>query len=89
MVKADAISRLSPTNTHLLPSATLASLFSLKMSGTGASVAQSVKHLPWAQVRFWIRAPQEAPCSAGSLLLPLPLPASPPAHALCQINKVV
>jgi len=36
-----------------------------------------VKHLPSAQVMIpgsWDGAPRRAPCSAGSLLLPLPLP---------------
>ena len=42
-----------------------------------AWVAQSVKHLPSAQVMLpgsWDRTPHWAPCSAGSLLLPLPQP---------------
>ena len=50
----------------------------------GAWVAPSVKHLPSTQVMIpgsWDRAPCKALCSAGSLLLPLPLPAAPPAHA--------
>ena len=41
-------------------------------------VAQLVKRLPSAQVMIpasWDRVPHRAPCSAGSLLLPLPLPA--------------
>jgi len=36
-----------------------------------------VEHLPSAQVTIsgsWDRAPHRAPCSAESLLLPLPLP---------------
>ena len=40
-------------------------------------VAQSVQHLPSAQVMIpgsWSQAPHRAPCSVGSLLLPLPLP---------------
>ena len=44
------------------------------------SVAQSVKHLPWSHVMIsgsWDRAPCRAPCSVGSLLLPLPLTFSP------------
>ena len=43
----------------------------------GAWVAQSVKHLPLAQVMIsesWDQALRQAPCSEGSLLLPLPLP---------------
>ncbi|CAD7677121.1 unnamed protein product [Nyctereutes procyonoides] len=43
----------------------------------GAWVAQSVKPLPSAQVMIpgsWDRAPHGTPCSAGSLLLPLPFP---------------
>ena len=42
----------------------------------GAWVTQSVKHLPSAQVMIpgsWDRAPHQAPCSAGRLLLPLSL----------------
>ena len=53
-------------------------------------MAQSVKHLPSAQVMIpesWDGAWHGAPCSVGSLLLPLPLAA---AHALSlsQINKI-
>ena len=36
-----------------------------------------VKHLPSVQVMIpvsWDRAPHQAPCSTGSLILPLPLP---------------
>ena len=46
-----------------------------KLELRGAWGAQSVKHLPSAQVTIlgsWDRAPCRAPCSAGSLLLPLP-----------------
>ena len=42
----------------------------------GAWVAQSVKHLPSGQVMIlesWDQALGQAPCSVGSLLLPLPL----------------
>ena len=40
----------------------------------GVWVAQSVKHLPLAQVMIsWDQVPLQAPCLAGSLLLPLPL----------------
>ena len=49
-------------------------------SSGGTWVAQLVKHLPWAHVMIlgaWNSAPCWAPCSAGSLLLPLPLPPSP------------
>ena len=41
-----------------------------------AWVAQTIKHLPLAQVMIpgpWNPAPHWGPCSAGSLLLPLPL----------------
>ena len=60
----------------------------------GTWVAQSVKHLPLAQVMIpgsWDQAPHWAPFSEGSLLLPLPLPlpAAPPAYvlSLSQSNK--
>ncbi|XP_034504332.1 transmembrane protein 234 isoform X2 [Ailuropoda melanoleuca] len=46
---------------------------------------QSAERLSWAQVVIsgsWDGAPHRAPSSAGSLLLPLPLPAAPPACAL-------
>jgi len=46
-------------------------------------VAQSVRHLPSARVVIpgsWDPAPHQAPCSAGSLLLPLL--AAPPACTL-------
>ena len=52
-------------------------------------MAQSVKHLPLAQVIIsgsWDPALLLTPCSARSLLLPFPLPAAPPACALS--NKV-
>ena len=49
----------------------------------GAWVAQSVKWLPSAQVPgSWDQVPQQAPCLVGSLLLPLPLPASLPTCTL-------
>ena len=54
---------------------------SYKVVSWDAWVAQSIKHLPSAQgviPGYWDRAPHRAPCSAG-LLLPLPLPAAPPA----------
>ena len=45
----------------------------------GPWVAQLMKHLPLAQVMIW--GPEIEPhirlCSVGSLLVPLPLPASP------------
>ena len=60
----------------------------------GARVAQLVKRLSLAQVMIpesWDRALHPAPCLVESLLLPLPLPAAPPACALSlyihQINK--
>ena len=49
--------------------------FLLKTLSWGAWVAQPVKHLPLAKVmilRSWNRVPHWAPCSVGSLLLPLP-----------------
>ena len=51
----------------------------------GTWVAQSVGHLPSAWVMTpgsWDRAPHLASCSVGSLLLPLPLPATLPACVL-------
>ena len=68
----------------------------------GAWVAQSVKHLPSAQVMIlgsWDQVPHQAPCSAGSLLLSLPLPLLLPLLcslslslslflSRCQINKI-
>ena len=55
-------------------------------------MAQLMKHLPLIQVmnpESWDQASHRAPCSAGSLFLPLPLPAIPPASALsfCQVKK--
>ena len=50
----------------------------------GTWVAQSVKHLPLAQVLIpgsWDRAPNLVLCSVESLLLPLLLPAAPPTCA--------
>ena len=52
----------------------------------GTWMAQSDERLPWAQVMVlgswdWV------PCSTGSLLLPLPLLAAPPACSPCQINE--
>ena len=49
----------------------------------GAWVAQSVKHLPLAQVMTpgsWDQVPHQAPRSAGSLLVPLFL-SLPPVHS--------
>ena len=49
-----------------------------------AWVAQLVKQLPSAQVMIpasWDRVPHQAPCSAGSLLLPLTLPSTLSAYA--------
>ena len=61
----------------------------LEWRSRGAWVAQAVKHLPSVQARTpgsWDRAPHQAPCSGGSLHLPLPLP-HPPAHVLSQRDK--
>ena len=58
----------------------------------GAQVAQSVKRLPLAQVMIlgsWDGVSHQAPCSAGSLLLALPLPTTPPACALSLSNKYI
>ena len=46
----------------------------------GTWVTRSVRHLPSARVIVlgcWDQAPHRAPCSAGSLLLPLLLPTTP------------
>jgi len=56
-------------------------------------VAQSAKRLPSAQVMIsgsWDRVLPQAPCSAGSLLLPLPLPLPLLVHtlSLSQLNKI-
>ena len=56
----------------------------------GAWVAQSVKHLPSLQVMIsgsWNQALCQAPCSAGSLLLPLMLPLLVQLHALIKSLK--
>ena len=62
--------------------------------GLGGSAGMSIC-LPLAQVMIlgsWNQAPHQAPCSAGSLLLHLPLSAAASAYALsfslCQINKI-
>ena len=58
-----------------------------KMRCRGAWVAQLVKHLPTAQVMIsgsWDPVPGQAFCSAGTLLLPLPLLSLP----LSLINKL-
>ena len=55
-------------------------------------MAQSVKHLPSAQVRIsgsWNQAPCHAPCSVVSLLLPLPLQLHLLVLSFCQINKIL
>ena len=66
----------------------------LKIHLWHAWVAQSVKHLPSAQVMIsgsWDWVPHGVPYSAGSLLLPLPLPL-PTVYvcmlSLIQINKI-
>ena len=48
----------------------------LETNDAGAWLAQPVEHLPSAQVMIlgsWDQTPPWAPCSGGSLLLPLPL----------------
>ena len=57
----------------------------------GAWVAQSVKHLPLAQVMIsgsWDQSPHQAPCSvlSGESASPSPS-ASPPALSLSLTNK--
>ena len=59
----------------------------------GAWVVQLAKCLPSAQVVIpgsWDQAPHGAPYSMGNLLLPFPLPVTPPACALSvkYINKI-
>ena len=67
-------------------------LFTKVLKSRGTWVSQLVKPLPLAQVmisRSWDQAPGRAPCSVGSLLLPLPL-LFPPlvlTCVLCQINN--
>ena len=61
-----------------------------KICFQGAWVAQSVKHLPSAQVMIpgsWDWAPHWAPCSGGTLLLPLPLFLHELVLSFSQINK--
>lgn len=60
----------------------------LKAGARGAWVAPSVECLPLVQVMILGSqdpVPYPAPCSAGSLLLPLPLP-SDPQH-LCSLSN--
>ena len=55
-----------------------------------AWVAQSVKHLPSAQVMIpgsWDQVAHQAPCSMGSLLLSLPAPSSAYSLSLSLTNK--
>ena len=64
--------------------------FPYKSNSRGTWGAQSVKHLPLAQVMIsgsWDWAPREAPCPMGCLLLPL----SAHALVLClsQINRIL
>ena len=72
----------------------------LRKISRGALVAQLVKCLLSAQVMIsgsWDRALRRAPCSLGSLLLPLSLPAAPPACTLIyslslsvkEVNKIL
>lgn len=67
----------------------------IKNTQTGASGAQRAQCLPAAQLRVpgsWDRAPRRAPCSAGSLLLPLPLRPRPGSCSLSssckEVNKI-
>ena len=58
--------------------------YDTKANVRDAWVAQSSGHLPLAHVMIpgsWDGALHQAPCSVESLLLPLPLPATPPACA--------
>ena len=63
---------------------------SLKSWGSrGTWVVLSFKHLPLAQVmipRFWDQAPDQAPCSVGSLLFLLPLS---PTYAHSLFKKII
>ena len=57
----------------------------------GAWVAQLVKRLPLAQIMIlesWDQVLHQAPCSAGSLILPLTLPPLMLSLSLSQINKL-
>ena len=61
-------------------------LFTIKMSNLwGMWVTQLVEQLPSAQIMIlwsWDQILNQVPCSAESLLLPLLLPATPPACSL-------
>ena len=76
------------TNYHRLGDVSIIQIYLLRC--LGASV---IMCLPSAQVMIpesWGRAPHQASCSVGSLLLPLPLPLLVfLSHYvyLCQINK--
>ena len=79
----------SALHTHPPPSSDTSSLYQERWWDTW--VAQSVKHLPSAQVMIsgsWDGALGQAPCSVGSLLLPPPLP---PACelSLSLSNKII
>ena len=56
----------------------------------GTWVAQSVKHLPLAQVMIpgsCDGAPHQPPCSADGLLLPSPSAPPPACALLCSVSK--
>ena len=57
----------------------------------GTWVAQLVKPLPLAQVMIsesWDPVPCWAPCSAGGLLLPLPVPLAPPFMLTLSFSQI-
>ena len=75
---------MEKSNTSLVKS-------SLRTKRRGTWGALSVNGLPLAQFMItgtWNQAPHLAPCSAGKLVSPSPS-ASPLAHALSLINKIL
>uniref|UniRef100_A0A452U7X2 Acyl-CoA-binding protein n=1 Tax=Ursus maritimus TaxID=29073 RepID=A0A452U7X2_URSMA len=76
--KWDAWNQLKGTSREDAMKAYINKVEDLKKKYAGAWVAQMVGHLPSAQVMIsgsWNGALCRAPCSAESLLLPLPTPA--------------